>query len=418
MVPARLQNRLSTLLVIALTAVHAAPVITDGCSATNDPVSKCNAGSLSLAVLGDSWASGVAYNADNTYDDNKDNCLRTTEAYGAQLTANQTWLEQGTTLSFNFPACSGSRLVDIVKGREQMSKLRSPTDVIVMTVGGNNAGFFDIASNCIYHQTLEKNGFSYGNPYEDDPDRSGLCAKSIDASKAYIEGTFANDITVTINDMLAQDVVKANPDVKIYYTGYAEFFNLNDDWCDNESFNAIPSFIGGSKKAFLSHVLRSDMNDLTDKLNNVIKSVTTQFAKQNVRYVSVNEGFEGHRFCEKGSFHTNEYYGSSVWFWNLSPPNAFTGNANTTAQFDDQVQFLAALTANGTATAPASLDLNAAMATPLFVDDDDVSANSNTGTVPDGYKLRPFHPKIAGHGAIKDAIIAQLKADMVPGVQQ
>jgi hypothetical protein len=418
MVLAHLQNRLSTLLAMALTVVHAAPVSTDGCSATNDPASTCNAGSLSLAVLGDSWASGVAYNADNTFDDNKDNCLRITEAYGAQLTANQTWLQQGTTLSFSFPACSGSRLVDIVSGRKQMSKLQSVTDVIVMTVGGNNAGFFDIASNCIYHQKLEKDGFSYGNPYEDDPDRSGLCAKSIDVSKTYIEEKFANDIRITINQMLAEDVVKANPDVKIYYTGYAEFFNLGDDWCNNESFNAIPSFVDGSKKAFLSHVLRSDMNDLTNKLNNVIQSVTAGFAKQNVRYVSINEGFEGHRFCEKGSFHSNEYYSSGVWFWNLSPPPLFGGNANTTAKFDDQGQFLAALTANGTATAPTSLDLNAAMAAPLLEDDDDTSANSNTGTVSDGWKLRPFHPKVTGHGVIKDAIIAQLKADVVPGVQQ
>jgi hypothetical protein len=419
MVPTRLQNRLSTLLAIALAVVHAIPVTTDGCSATNDPVSTCNAASLGLAVLGDSWASGVAYSAATTYDDNKDNCLRITEAYGAQLTADQTWLEQGTTLSFSFPACSGSRLGDIVGGRKQMSMLQDQTDVIVMTIGGNNAGFFDIASNCIYHQELEKDGFSYGNPYESDPDRSGLCANAIDVGRRFVANDFASVIKGVINATLQQDVVKANPDMKIYFTGYAEFFNLDDDWCDGESFNAIPSSVNGSKKAFLSHVLRSDMNDLTDNLNNVIQTVTAQFAKQNVRYVSINEGFEGHRFCEKDSFHFIEYYGSNVWFWNLSPPLPFLPeNANTTAQFDDQGQFLAALTANGTATVPASLDLDLALATPLLQDDDDISATSNTGKVSNGWRMRPFHPKLSGHGAIKDAIVAQLKADMVPGVQQ
>ena len=417
MVPASHQTILFTLLVLVLVAVRAIPVSTDGCSAGNAPLSPVCSGkggeSLSLAVLGDSWASGVAYSSATAYDNNKDNCLRITEAYGPQLEKNQTWLQQGTTLSFNFAACSGSRLVDIVKGRKQMSNLKSPTDVIVMTVGGNNAKFFDIASNCIYHQ-MESPTFSYGNPYEDDPDRSGLCAKSIDASKTYIEKDLATDVKTTIEDMLMEQIVTDNPDVKIYYTGYAEFFNLDDDWCNTETFHAIP----GPKDALLSHVLRSDMNDLTVKMNNVIKSVTSQFAKQNVRYVSINEGFEGHRFCEKGSYHSNEYLSSNVWFWNLSPPFRSSANANTTTHFDDPAEFLAALTANGTTTIPSSLDLNRALATPLLVDDGQISATSNQGGISSGWRMRPFHPKLAGHLAIREAIIAQLKADKVPGVQQ
>ena len=417
MVPARYQNILFTLLAFTLTAVHAIPVSTDGCSAGNTPLSPVCSGnegkSVSLAVLGDSWASGVAYSNSTAYDNNKDNCLRITEAYGPQLEKNQTWLQPGTTYSFNFAACSGSRLVDISKGREQMSSLQSHTDVIVMTVGGNDAGFYDIASNCIYHQDPETPSFNYGNPYEDDPDRSGLCAKSIDASKEYIEGRFATDVTETIKDMLKQKVVTDNPDLKIYYTGYAEFFNLDDDWCNTKSFAIL-----GNKKALLSHVLRSDMNDLTVKLNNVIKSVTAQFAKQNVRYLSINEGFEGHRFCEKGSNLVNEYLGSNVWFWNLTPAFLSSANVNTITHFDDPAEFLAALTANGTTTIPSSLDLNKALATPLFVDDGKLSASSSQGGIADGWKMRPFHPKLAGHLAIREAIIAQLKADKVPGVQQ
>ena len=150
----------------------------------------------------------MAYNNDNAYDDNKDTCLRITEAYGAQLAANQTWLEDGTTLYFNFAACSGAKLVDMVDGQQQMSKLKSPTDIIVMTVGGNNAFFFDIATNCIYHPKLEKDGFSYGNPYEDDPDRSGLCAKAIDNARNYIKTEAVRNTQITIGDMLKEKLVK------------------------------------------------------------------------------------------------------------------------------------------------------------------------------------------------------------------
>ena len=33
-------------------------------------------------VIGDSWGSGVAYNDDVLYDDNRDKCLRTKESHG------------------------------------------------------------------------------------------------------------------------------------------------------------------------------------------------------------------------------------------------------------------------------------------------------------------------------------------------
>ncbi len=33
-----------------------------------------------------------------------------------------------------------------------------------------------------------------------------------------------------------------------------------------------------------------------------------------------------------------------------------------------------------------------------------------------GYSLRPFHPKYGGHTSIKDALIARMKTDKVPGV--
>jgi hypothetical protein len=39
-----------------------------------------------------------------------------------------------------------------------------------MTVGGNDAHFFDIATSCIYHQ---KSGLEWGPDYADDPKSVG-----------------------------------------------------------------------------------------------------------------------------------------------------------------------------------------------------------------------------------------------------
>jgi hypothetical protein len=58
--------------------VQAAPVNSDACEASNNPTSSCPQSStqyLKFAVLGDSWASGVAYSSAVQYDDNSDGVM-------------------------------------------------------------------------------------------------------------------------------------------------------------------------------------------------------------------------------------------------------------------------------------------------------------------------------------------------------
>lgn len=64
------------------------------------------------AVLGDSWASGVAYLPTNMYDGNKGLCLRINQAYAALMEKDKTWTANGQNLHFH--ACSGARLEDML----------------------------------------------------------------------------------------------------------------------------------------------------------------------------------------------------------------------------------------------------------------------------------------------------------------
>ena len=132
-------------------------------------------------VIGDSWGSGVSYNKDVLYDDNKDSCLRTKESHGPRMEADITWIGHSSS-GLRDAACSGSNLRDIVIGQHQMGKVGNP-DVVIMTSGGNNAGFGNIVDVCIYHSDPRHD---YGNAYSDDPDRSGECAKALDAALDYI----------------------------------------------------------------------------------------------------------------------------------------------------------------------------------------------------------------------------------------
>ena len=326
-------------------------------------------------VIGDSYASGDAYTYSNVWDNNKDECLCNTEAYGPQLEGDDTW-KNDTKSSFNFPACSGKKLEDM---RGQISNAGSSPSLVVMTAGGNNANFFKVADGCIFHSNWS---MDYGAIYVDDTARTGACAQAIDASKAIITGTMDKDLKNTLDDLLVADNVKLNPDFLLYVTGYAAFFNPKDDWCNHHSFG-ITSFPP------LSNALRSDINTLVTQLNTVYQNTIQNHPSKKVRFVLIDASFDGHRFCEAGSNTWNQYYSSDVWFWNVSPPGLVVPQDANDSVIQINVQ--SALKESGLT---------------LY--------SGNGSSIPVAWTLRPLHPKISGHIAIKNAIISQMKADNIP----
>ena len=334
--------------------------------------------------IGDSYASGVAYVNSVTYDNNAGNCLRTTDAYAYQLKNDVSWMN-GWTEYFTWTACSGSKLVNM---QDQILGVGSSPRLVTMTAGGNDgggnplAGFFNVADSCVFLSDPRKD---YGLPYNTDTDRTGECAKAIDASKAYIANTIGNDLKNTINDILDKDNVRSQPEFLLYVTGYAQFFNPDTTWCNSHTFSVYWPYQSGP---ILSQYLRNDINSLVTQLNSVYKATIEPYTK--VRFVNYDAAFEGQRFCEANSNIWGQYFSSDVWFWNVSPPNFSV--ANQDANDTEIHQALDAATGNVTIT----------------------PFSSGTGEVSDGWKLRPFHPKISGHAVIEKAIVAQMKVDNIP----
>jgi len=336
------------------------------------------------AAIGDSWASGVRASDSEDYIKGSQECLRTNYAYGPQLESDPSW-NGGDKENFHFAACSGATLGDMVKGQKQINNTGKP-HLITMTAGGNNAKFFDIATNCIYQQNDD---VDYGKEYADDKNSEGLCAKSIKASNDYLTGAnskIGKDLNNTLFDVVGSTQFKTYSDTLLYVTGYAHFFAVDDNWCDKWSFGAK-----ASRRPKLTLKLRKAINELTEKLNNAYKLTIANYPSKQIRYVSITEGFQGSRFCEVKPAYTpdiwwynRQYYGNYVRFWNVVLPALQNKNPNSDAT-----------------SVPNPMD---GFTGKLFTFTTDIP----------GWQQRPFHPKSPGYTAIKDAIIAQMKIDKLP----
>ena len=364
-------------------------------------LAKRNGPAWPYGVIGDSWGSGVAYNDDVLYDQNLDHCLRTKESHGPQMEADTSWTGDFSS-SLRDAACSGSRLVDLaspIEGGYQIGNVGNP-DVVVMTSGGNNCDFGTVVDMCIYHSDPTRN---YGPAYVDDHDQTGACSLALDDASRTISNTLQQDLIRTINDVLNAPNVKSNPDFLLYLTGYAQFFGTDyDAWCDTEAWN-IP---GISPTPYLSVELRTAFNSRISQVNQLFQATVQQYFSQQVRYVDLDTGFSGHRFCESLANHADQFNTDTsfdgVYLWNLNWPwqvvdslasNADEDSGNLTTQEMQQLfggQGVTAWSSSG-------------------------SGSGSSGNDPShGWRLRPFHPRQSGYTAIKNAILAQLKADGLP----
>ena len=88
-------------------------------------------------ALGDSYSSGVGTNS-YTLDSS---CKRSTYAYPYLLS------RQRPNTSLSFVACSGATTADVMN--EQISAVNGTTDIVTITVGGNDLGFTGIIAACV-----------------------------------------------------------------------------------------------------------------------------------------------------------------------------------------------------------------------------------------------------------------------------
>ena len=218
-------------------------------------------------ALGDSYASGVGT---RTYIADSGSCQRSTKSYpyvdaarvGAALTS---------------VACSGARVADVTAN--QLGPLNSGVRWVTLQVGGNDAGFSSVITECAKPAWL------------------GNCDGAINTAQA----TINNTIPGRLNTLYATVKSRASA-AKVIIVGYPRLFNGTD--CNAGT--------------FFSAAEMTRLNQTADLLNAKIAAAASGAG---FSFVNPTSAFTGHAVC-----------GNPEWINGLSNPVSESYHPNVTGQ--------------------------------------------------------------------------------------
>lgn len=208
-------------------------------------------------ALGDSYSSGVGappYDLDTT-------CQRSSQSYPPL------WAEEHHPATFVFVACSGAKTTDVLIS--QSKAIRSDTDLVTITIGGNDAGFAPVLQTCTVAPS------------------DATCIAAVNVAEIFVLFVLPN--------LLAQTyaaIRHAAPHAQVIVLGYPRLFELTSS-CDDP---LAPDL-----------VRRTKLNEGADTLDGVISSVSRWFGFD---FEDVRGRFAGHGVCS----------GSNSWINGPSVP--------------------------------------------------------------------------------------------------
>jgi lysophospholipase L1-like esterase len=225
-------------------------------------------------ALGDSYSSGVGT---RTYYNDGTSCDRSPYAYAPQIA---TW--GGYALSFQ--ACSGAKTTDV--NSNQLGTLSSTTNLVTITIGGNDAGFSNVILNCaLYYFT---------------------CQSSINSANTFIQNQLPALLDTTYNDIHSRA-----PNAHVVVLGYPHLFTSTGTTCN---FNALTS------------TNEKSLNNTGDLLDGAIK---TRAAAHGFTFVDPRNAFLPHEVCS-----------SSEWLNGQSNPlsESYHPNVSGYANFTSEIE--------------------------------------------------------------------------------
>lgn len=224
-----------------------------------------SAAASSYVALGDSYSSGVGT---RTYINDGTGCQRSVYAYPSLIAAARGY-------ALNFRACSGAKVPDV--RNNQLGALNSGTRYVSISVGGNDAGFASVLTECAL------------------PGWMSNCNRAIDRAQSIINGTLPSSLAGLYSSIRSRAAA-----AKVVVVGYPRLFN-------GEDCNAGTWFSPSEE---------SRLNATADLLNS---RTATAAAGAGFTFVNPTSVFIGHAVC-----------GNPEWLNGLSWPISDSFHPNRT----------------------------------------------------------------------------------------
>ncbi|MGW1229285.1 SGNH/GDSL hydrolase family protein [Streptomyces sp. NPDC001478] len=197
---------------------------------------------VDYVALGDSYSSGVGT---GSYTSESGSCKRSTKAYPSL------WAAAHAPSSFAFTACSGAVTGDVTA--KQLGPLTSSTDLVSISIGGNDAGFADVMTTCVLQS-------------------ESTCLNRIATARSFVDSTLPGRLNTVYSAIRAKA-----PNAHVVVLGYPRFYK-----------------IGGSCVVGLSDKVRSAINGAADYLN---AATAKRAADHGFTFGDVTSTFTGHEIC-------------------------------------------------------------------------------------------------------------------------
>jgi lysophospholipase L1-like esterase len=236
-------------------------------------------------ALGDSYSSGTGT---RTYYDS--GCQKSVYSYPYLLhNAHPDW-------TFVHAACSGAKTGDIIN--TQSASLNASTNWVSYTIGGNDAGFSSVITECAY------------------PSWASDCNGAINNAQSYINNTLPGRL-----DLVNNKIKSLAPSAKVVVLDYPRLFNGQD--CNAAT--------------FFSPSEETRLNQTADMLRDRLREAATR-AGANFLFRDVIPAFIGHAVCDGGGGSSTE------WINGLSNPVGESYHPKTTGHANGYYPVLHATT--------------------------------------------------------------------------
>lgn len=199
-----------------------------------------DAAALDYVALGDSYSSGVGA---GSYDGS--DCRRSANAYP------ELWAANNSPATYHFTACSGATTSDVLAN--QLGPVNSGTDLVSISIGGNDAGFADTMTTCVVLG-------------------EGACLDAVADARAYIASTLPGRL-----DTVYDTIRSRAPSAQVVVLGYPHFYKIN-----------------GTCSFGISEASRAAINSAADDLHEV---TSKRAADHGFGYGDVRPAFTGHEIC-------------------------------------------------------------------------------------------------------------------------